>query len=371
MEKQKTYTTDGKVKHLTNDEDINEKLSKIIGTRFIEYRKKWDLANNFELVTDFPLFLQIELNQTCNYKCPHCIIGNPDEMSNIYNPKENLNFDQYKKIIDEAADHGCPSISAQGENEPFLNKKFESYIYYSYRKGIIDIMTNTNGSAITKKRSQKILDSGLTRLRFSLDAFTDQTYKKVRVGAIDLDKVKRNIFDFLDLKEKGGYKLPVVGVSFCKLSTNIHELEDFKNYWRDKVDIVSVQTYVPPSLNKKSHFSFYTEDQFYTEHNLNFRCNQPFQRIQIRNDEIFPCCYSLVLSDKGTKNYENFLIGNLKTHTIKQAWNSEKMNKLRNLQKEGRLSQNPTCLNCAKFTFPTKEFVETQSKKFDKIQKIN
>ena len=53
MEKQKTYTTDGKVQHLTNDEDINEKLSKIIGTRFIEYRKKWDLANNFELVTDF------------------------------------------------------------------------------------------------------------------------------------------------------------------------------------------------------------------------------------------------------------------------------------------------------------------------------
>ena len=371
MEKQKTYTTDGKVQHLTNDEDINEKLSKIIGTRFIEYRKKWDLANNFELVTDFPLFLQIELNQTCNYKCPHCIIGNPDEMSKIYNSKENLNFDQYKKIIDEAADHDCPSISAQGENEPFLNKKFEEYIYYSYRKGIIDIMTNTNGSAITKKRSQKILDSGLTRLRFSLDAFTDETYKKVRVGAIDLDKVKRNIFDFLDLKEKGGYKLPVVGVSFCKLSTNIHELEDFKNYWKDKVDIVSIQTYVPPSLNKKSHFSFYTEDQFYAEHNLNFRCNQPFQRIQIRNDEIFPCCYSLVLSDKGTKNYENFLIGNLKTHTIQQAWKSEKMNKLRKLQKEGRLSQNPTCLNCAKFTFPTKEFVETQSKKFDKIQKIN
>ena len=39
---------------------------------------------------------------------------------------------------------------------------------------------------------------------------------------------ERNIFDFLDLKEKGGYKLPVVGVSFCKLSKNIHELEDFQ-----------------------------------------------------------------------------------------------------------------------------------------------
>ena len=72
-------------------------------------------------------------------------------------------------------------------------------------------MTNTNGSPINITRSKKILDSGLTRMRFSLDAFTDETYKKVRVGAIDLDKVKRNIFNFLDLKEKGGYKLPIVG----------------------------------------------------------------------------------------------------------------------------------------------------------------
>ncbi len=366
MDHKKIYTTDGKVKHLSKDEDINEKLSKIIGPKFVEYRKKWDLANNFELETDFPLFLHVELNQTCNYKCPHCIIGNPDEMPKMYDKSENLSFDQYKKIVDEGSEHKCPSISPQGENEPFLNKNFEEYLSYAHNRGFIDIMTNTNGSAITKTRAQKILDSGLTRFRFSLDAFTDKTYKTVRVGAIDLDKVKRNIFNFLDLKEKGGYKLPIVGVSFCKLSKNIHELEDFKNYWQNKVDIVTVQTYVPPSLNKKEHFSFYTEDQFYEEENIHFRCNQPFQRIQIRNNEIFPCCYSLVMSDKGSENYKKFLIGDLRTHTIHQAWNSKKMKDLRKLQLEGRLRENPTCLNCARFTFPTKKFVEKQSEIFDK-----
>ena len=76
----KKYTTDGKVVHLSSESDINEKLSKILGKRFIEYRKKWDLANNLSLITEFPLFLHIELNQTCNYRCPHCIIGNPDEV---------------------------------------------------------------------------------------------------------------------------------------------------------------------------------------------------------------------------------------------------------------------------------------------------
>jgi len=357
------YTTDGKVIHLSNEEDINKKISKILGKKFVDYRKKWDLANTLDLITDFPLFLHIELNQTCNYKCPHCIIGNPDEVSRLYNKKENLTFKQYKKIVDEGADHNCPSITAQGDNEPFLIKNMEEYIHYAHKKGFIDIMTNTNGSPITARRSQKILDSGLTRIRFSLDAFTDETYKKVRVGAIDLDIVKKNIFTFLDLKEKGNYKLPVVGVSFCKLKQNEHELEDFKNYWKDKVDLVSIQTFVPPTQNKKAYLDFYPEDQFYDKENKDFKCNQPFQRIQIRNNEMFPCCYSLVMGDKGTNNYKNFVLGNINETSIHEAWNGKKMTKLRQIQIEGKYEKNPTCAMCVKYTYPTKKFIQSETTK--------
>ena len=354
------YTTDGKVVHLSTEDDINNKIAKVLGQKFVDYRKKWDLANKLELVTEFPLFLHIELNQTCNYKCPHCIIGNPDEVEKLYNKKENLTFEQYKKIVDEGAKHNCPSITAQGDNEPFLIKNMEEYIYYAHKKGFIDIMTNTNGSPITTNRSKKILNSGLTRIRFSLDAYTDKTYKKVRVGAIDLDKVKRNIFNFLDLKEKGGYKLPVVGVSFCKLKQNEHELEQFKNYWKDKVDLVSIQTFVPPTQNKKDYLDFYPEDQFYDKENVNFKCNQPFQRIQIRNHEMFPCCYSLVMGDKGTDNYKKFVLGNINEISIYDAWNSKKMKEMRQIQIEGRFKENPTCAMCVKYTYPTKKFVSSE-----------
>ena len=39
-------------------------------------------------------------------------------------------------------------------------------------------MLNNNGSAITPKRAQQVLDSGLTRIRFSLDAFSAESYPK-------------------------------------------------------------------------------------------------------------------------------------------------------------------------------------------------
>ena len=49
----------------------------------------------------------------------------------------------------------CPSISPQGNNEPFLIKDLHKYINYAYKKGFIDIMLNNNGSAITPKEPSK------------------------------------------------------------------------------------------------------------------------------------------------------------------------------------------------------------------------
>ena len=129
----KSYTTDGKVKLLSSEEDINQKLGKIIGSKFIEYRRKWDLANKMELVTDFPLFLHLDMDQVCNYKCSHCIISSPKEVSKYYDG-EFLKFKDFKKIIDEGSDHGCPSVEPQGNNEPFIRKDLEKYIYYAHKR---------------------------------------------------------------------------------------------------------------------------------------------------------------------------------------------------------------------------------------------
>ena len=78
MSSSKLYTTDGKVRWFTNENDINDKLISLLGEPFEEYRKQWDAANRFELESKFPLFLQIETNQICNLKCPTCPIGAPD-----------------------------------------------------------------------------------------------------------------------------------------------------------------------------------------------------------------------------------------------------------------------------------------------------
>ena len=360
----KNYTTDGKVVHFSKEKDINEKLIAVLGNKFLEYRKRWNKVNNLELITDFPLFLHVELNQKCNYECPHCIIGNIDDVEKFY-PKENgnIDFEAFKKIVDEGAEHNCPSISPQGDNEPLLIKNFEDYLYYAHKKNFIDIMFNTNGSPLTEERAQKILDSGVTRLRISLDAYTDEVYKKVRVGAIDLEKVKRNIFKFLDLRDKGNYKLPIVGVSFCKIKTNEHEAKQFEDYWRDKVDFFSSQTYVPPTLTNVKYFDFYTEDQFLKQSKKKFNCNQPYQRVVIRNNKIYPCCVTLALPNDRSK--DNLIIGDLTNSTIYEAWNGKKMTELRDIHKNGDFRKNEICAGCVNSIYPTKKYLNEIARKLN------
>ena len=349
----KAYTTDGKVKIYSSEEDINAKLGRIIGKKFIEYRRKWDLANKMELVTDFPLFLHLDMDQLCNYKCSHCIISSPNEVDNYYDG-DYLKFQDFKKIIDEGSEHGCPSVEPQGNNEPFLRKNLHEYIYYAHKKGFIDIMLNNNGSAFTKKRAEQILDSGLTRLRFSLDAASPETYEKVRVGSIPLKKVIKNIEYFLELKEKRNYKLPIVGVSFCKMSHNEHEIEKFTNFWKDKVDIVAIQRFVPPVPDEngrapKKYEKFYASDQINEEPISEFKCVQPFQRVMIKNDKIGPCCVSF---------NKNLILGSIHNTKIYDAWHSKKMQNIRQMHKEGKFYLDKTCRDCVNLIYPTNELTE-------------
>ncbi len=70
-QKKSSYTTDGKVQHFSKNQEVNAKLADVIGEKFLAYRRSWDAANRFELETDFPLFLHLDMNQECNLECPH------------------------------------------------------------------------------------------------------------------------------------------------------------------------------------------------------------------------------------------------------------------------------------------------------------
>ena len=332
------YTTDGKVRHLSMDEPIDRKLTKLLGPKFAEYRRRWDAANRFELETDFPLFLHIELSQICNLRCPMCTHGIPD-VRQRYITKDRLGWELYTRIILEGEAHGCPSMSPQGIDEPLLTPDLERYIRFAADHGYLDIMMNTNATLLTEERSRKLLDAGLTRLRFSLDAVTKETYEIMRVGA-RYDSTMRNVERFLELRRRGGYALPVIGVSFCKTKLNEHEEAAFIRRWEQAVDFVTIQEFIPPDTEGDYSAFYPSQSKLREEMAFEFRCVQPWQRVVIRNTgEVCPCCamFSNELS-----------LGNVREHSVADLWNGPAMRELRELHRAGQYARNAVCLKCVR-----------------------
>jgi radical SAM protein with 4Fe4S-binding SPASM domain len=332
----KLYTTDGKVKWFTNENDVNEKLISILGEKFEKYRKKWDAVNRFELETDFPLFLQIETNQICNLQCPSCPIGSP-EAHEKYITTEKMPQEIFERIILEGEKYGCPSVEPQGTNEPLLDQDLEKQIKFASDHGFMDIMLNTNATLLSESRARSMLKSGITRIRFSLDAATKETYEKVRLGA-KYEVTMKNIETFLKIKKEEKYDLPVVGVNFVKQRANQNEEKEFINTWMDKVDFIVVQEFQTPDVDN-DYSDFLPTESDYREKLVNdFRCQQPWQRILVRSTgEICPCCafFSTELS-----------LGNIKNNTIHKLWNGEEMRNLRQLHKNGNWAENSWCKKC-------------------------
>lgn len=321
------------MRHKTEDEAI-EVLADIKGLPFTNYREKWSKVNSFDLETDFPMFLHIEPNYRCNFRCPMCSQGIP-ALKEKFGYSESLSTGDVKRILEEGSRYGCPSVSFQGDNEPFLVKQITTWFAMARDMGYLDIMVNTNGSVMTKSLAQRILSSGLTRIRFSLDAVTRETYEKIRIGG-KFEKVISNIKMFLDVRAQSGSLLPRVGVNFVKMAINCHELEPFISYWNDKVDYIVVQDFMAPDIDD----DYRKMDAEYRAPVKDFRCTQPWQRLYVRgNGDITACCAM----------FNQYLkLGSLHQASLRDIWTSKAARDLRQLHKDGRYRENHVCLKCSK-----------------------
>ena len=322
------------MKNYKQESDAVQKLISIKGDDFLNYRKVWNEVNNFKLETDFPLFLHIEPSYKCNFRCPMCVQGIP-ELKRKFGYAEQITTEQIRKILVEGQKYNCPSISFQGDNEPFLIKEMPDWFDLARKFGFQDIMVNTNGSIMTESLAERIIKSGLTRIRFSLDAITQETYDKIRTGGI-FQQVMDNINLFIAKRMQLKSSLPVIGVNFVKMKANQHEIEEFIDYWNSRVDFIVIQDFmVPDTQGDYSNMIVANNDE-----DSIFFCNQPWQRLYIRgNGEVTPCCamFNSLLK-----------IGDIKKDSLYSLWHSAKMKKLRKILAQGKFENNPICLKCSK-----------------------
>ena len=141
-----------------------------------------------------PIRLWIEPTNVCNLSCIMCL-----NKSIPKNEKGFMDFNLFKRIIDEAADF-IHDVYLHHRGESLLHSNIFEMIKYAKMKNIFTRL-HTNATLLTEEKSYLLLNSGLDFLSFSFDGYEKKIYENIRRGA-DFNETLDNILRFLTIKKK-------------------------------------------------------------------------------------------------------------------------------------------------------------------------
>jgi MoaA/NifB/PqqE/SkfB family radical SAM enzyme len=312
--------------HSIDKSVFDEKLSN--DSRFIEYRRQWRENPSNGVIANFPLHLDIESTNACNLKCPYCAAT-----SNSWgkNKKGFMDFDLFKKVINEASGEGCYCVKFSLRGEPLLHPKLSEMIKYAIDSGIIDCYFNTNGMKLTEEVTHKLIDAELPRISISVDGWDKKSFEKNRIGA-DYELVCNNIKSLLEIRNRRNVKFPKLRIQTVMLSEMREHWDEYIKHWSGIADEVG--------------FLDAREEGAGIDHRgvscKDFFCPFLWQRMTILWDgTLLPCLMH------GVDDFDLMSFENIKNISIKEAWHSTRENCYRKLHRSGMSHELKACDRCS------------------------
>lgn len=301
-----------------------------------------------------PVTLDIEPNNTCNLRCPHCQV--------TYWKKERsyLDAEGFGRILDQFP--GLVRIKLQGMGEPMLNDQFLQMLKEGERRGIaMNIVTN--GTVCRGEVVQALLELEGTEITFSLDGASAAVFEKIRVGS-SFAGVTENIRNLTTAR--GDRKWPRITGWTVVTADNISELSSIVRYSADLgLDDLTIQTFlsdwgkpemrvytgpvridlVSPVLAESvkaaksaaAECGVRLQVASHDHYSNDNKCPWPWKSAFITaSGDVVPCC---IVADPDTMK-----MGNLFEEDFRTIWNSPGYRKLRSRIKSGDLPE--FCRNC-------------------------
>lgn len=278
-------------------------------------RFRWYWYPRFRYVARFPDHIDIEASSMCQLKCPMCF------RHRLSISEGHMDFDLYKKIVDEASSYKIYSIKLSWRGEPLLNPRLPEMVAYAKDKGIREVAFLTNGERMTPELAQNLIDAGTDWITFSFDGLGSK-YEEIRAPA-KFDEAVERIRTMRQLRDKAKRSKPLIKVQtiWSAIQDNPGE---YKNHWEPIVDKI---LFIPDK-------DFYSPVQ----HDPEYVCQYPWQRLTITWRGTVPLCI-------GDTN-EKYLIGDATKQTLYSIWHSEAMQEVRRLHNAHKRLELKPCEEC-------------------------
>lgn len=278
---------------------------------------------------DFPKVVLIDSISFCNLRCSMCVHGTMKRKKGI------MRWDLFTKIIDEIAlvDKNT-RVWMVFFGEALILKRKKPTIFdmisYAKSKGLTDVVMNSNANLLDKDAAAGLIRSGLDAIYIGLDAFSDETYSRVRVGG-DYKKTVDNIIGLVNLKKEMNAQTPEVLVQFVEMDLNRHEKNDFISFWKS----LGVKVKIRPKVSWAGSID---APNLVLGNKDRWPCHWAMQSMSITDTgDVVTCAVDLDA---------RFVAGNITKQSIKEVWNG-KLKEMRRLHLNGMFSSlPPNCRDC-------------------------
>ena len=299
-------------------------IKKII--KYIIFRYKFYIAGKNKINLGYPPYLLIEPVSTCNLRCPFCFQTDKSFTKKPFMGV--IDFDFFKKIVDQANNLETGAITIASRGEPTMHKKFiEMLEYINQKENIFEIKTNTNGTYLTEKMCHAIFKNNVTQVVVSSDHYIKEDYERLRLGS-NFEKVVKNVDMLFNIrKEFYPDSFTEIRISGIDNERNL-DREKFKNFWIKRCDHVTASFPL-------ERWNTYENEVL---PNIKDPCENLWDRMYVWFDgKVNPC-------DADYKSYLSY--GSAKEYDLKELWNNKAISKTREQHtKKNRNEINP-CDRC-------------------------
>ena len=287
-----------------------------------DYRNKWSYYAKNQIVSEYPLLVDIELSTVCNLQCPMCYTISDEFKSKVKSTL--MDYNLFVKIIDEIAGK-VPAIRLSLRGESTLHPKFVECIKYAKQKGIPEVSTLTNGSKLDEDYFIEMLKAGIDWITVSVDGIED-TYENIR-KPLKFNETLGKFKMMKRVKEKYGVHRPVIKVQSIWPAIR-NNPGKFYNLLVPYVDFIA--------FNPMIDFAKTNEDIVYVE---DFSCPQLYQRLVIGADGSAMMCAN---DEDG-----QFIVGDASKETIYEMWHGKPVTNVREMhRKKNGFKCHSVCSKC-------------------------
>ena len=217
-----------------------------------------------------------------------------------------------------------------------MHPKSYDIIYEAVKNSGTKVTLTTNGTILNEKRMKKLMNTGLHMIDVSIDAFKEDTYKKVRVNG-DLKVTRENVLNLIKFRNEIKAKTKII-VSFVEQNENKNEIKDFESFWSSQgADEVLTRTL---HTNSGSNLSTTQIDKYNNKSEIDQNrkpCLYPFERVVLTAKGYLAFC--------PTDWFGKSIISDYRKSTIKEVWSNAFYNDLRNQHQKCEFS-NLFCKKC-------------------------